>query len=174
MIFESKYEVGQRLWEIQLNSDTDLEKCPCCGEIIFTNKRWEVIGTEFLIKIRNVHIQDGSVYYQIYRPPSGVYREMLQESEIGQTFFTSEGEARKKCEEENAKLEKEKSENRERRYDLFLELSKRERKEKIIRSTSNGNLACSICAFKYRSFNEWPCKACLDRKSFVSLYSELI
>jgi len=86
--FESKYEVGQKLWEIRLREVMNTEKCECCGQAIYHHE-WYLDEAEQVI--HGVNITNGNVTYKVWRPC--VYREYLSENEIGVIFFTSRKDA---------------------------------------------------------------------------------
>lgn len=101
MIFQSKYEIGQNLWEIRMDLKTELERCPTCGRTIFTNKGWKVYESEQ--EIHGINMQDGKIYYKVWRPC--VYTEMLPESDIGRIYFPTREEAIMECQRLNTLLD---------------------------------------------------------------------
>ena len=107
MKFESKYEVGQKLWEIKLELKWTGEACEHCGRIIYADNRWVLDDCEQ--EIHGINMQGGSIYYKVWRPC--VYREMLPESDIGRTYFTTREEALAEVERLNAALRQEANDN---------------------------------------------------------------
>jgi len=97
MKFESKYDIGQILYEIKVRQRKASETCECCGQNIWSHE-WYVDGIEQ--EIHGIGMKsDGTIYYRVYRPC--VYREQLAEHE-GYTYFTSIKDAQAKCDELNS------------------------------------------------------------------------
>jgi len=101
MIIETKYEIGQKLWEIRQECDYTAEKCEHCGRRIYKNRHWKFVDIEQ--EIHGIgYSSDNGVTYKVWQPC--VYRDYLPESEIGVTYFTTREAAVAECERRNAEL----------------------------------------------------------------------
>ena len=88
MKIESKYDIGQKLWEIRLRNTAETETCPHCNQKIY-HSEWYLDDCEQ--EIHGVSSKDGIIYYKVYRPC--IYREYVYESDIGHIYFPTREEA---------------------------------------------------------------------------------
>ena len=96
MILKTKYEIGQKLWEIQRAGNYE-GKCKHCGEDIHTKLTWAVVAVSH--KIANIlYLGEGYIIYQ-------GWGWEINESDIDETYFTTREAAIAECERRNAELE---------------------------------------------------------------------
>ena len=97
-MIESKYGVGQELWQLCERADWTGGICDYCGGRLYQNNRWIVAETPRVV--HEIFAIGGDVTYVAYGQGGG-YRIEVAESEIGDMFYTSQEEANAEAEKRN-------------------------------------------------------------------------
>ena len=90
MKFETKYDIGQKLWRIKIDPVSIKETCECCGHPHWDKKNWIVDELECeIVGVYCDYIPEKGFAYTSYKiwTPCVVVRECLSEQGFEAEFY---------------------------------------------------------------------------------------
>ena len=102
MKFETKYDIGQKLYRLKIDTNSLDEKCECCGHPKWDKKKWIVDDLE--CEIIGVYCEKSDSWkYASYKlwTPNVIVREHISEQGLESEFFLTLQQAQIECDARN-------------------------------------------------------------------------